>query len=253
MGLLIFGIACVAIGGLLLYTRQSSLSRAMDIKYYETSKVSEVVGIYQPVKEELGVGNYSGIIVELSGIANSDSPITAQHSKRPALYVEAWVNREYEVTEQQRDDKGNYRTVTVRRSETVSRHTNYVPFYLDDGSGATVRVDMNGAKKDLITSQDRYEPESSPGFGHDSSRTLGYRYQEKIIPNGARLYVLGELSDRDGELTVVKPAESGKQFIVSTKSEQELIKRAESSAQWKLVGAIIIAVAGLGIVVASFF
>jgi len=44
----------------------------MDIKYHETSRVVDVVDTYKQIKDELGVGNYSGNIVELSGNGHSD-------------------------------------------------------------------------------------------------------------------------------------------------------------------------------------
>lgn len=254
---IIAGIVFMGLGAGLFYGRNRSLGKALDIKYYETSKVKELVETYQSIRQELGVGNYSGTIVELSGVGHSDSPLIAEFSRRPSLYYETSVVREYEVTEQQRDKDGNYRTVTSRRSETVSNNSQYIPFYLDDNSGAKILVDMKGAKKDLVQSHNRFSPEPPQGFslnfGSGGSKTIGYRYQEKIIPADVRLYVLGELSDRSGELSVVKPSEKDKYFIVSTKSEEEIVKSAESAALWQKIGAIVSILVGVGLVVAAFF
>lgn len=255
MFLLIIGIILMAVGGVLLVTRLRSLNLAMDIKYYETSKVADVVDTYQQLKDELGVGNYSGNIVELSGTGGSDSPLFAEFSQRSALYYQATVTREYEVTEQIKDNDGRYRTETKRKSEQVSKNEQYIPFYLDDGSGSKIMIDMKGAKKHPIQSYDEFRQEAPQGYssyGGTGSKTIGYRYKEKMIPADMRLYVLGEVSDRRGELAVIKPQESGKPFIVSTKSEEELTKSAEGSAKTQLIIAILLDLAGAACVVAYF-
>ena len=256
--LLIIGVAMIAGGVGLYFSRQASLNKAMDIKYYETSKISEVVSIYDDIKGEIGGGNYNGTIVELKGTGSTNNPLTAEFSKKPALYYEATVVREYEVTEQEKDSDGNYRTVTKRKSETVSSNKLGTPFYLDDGSGKQILIDIEGADLDLINSFDRFEQNAPAGFSLSSllssgSKTLGYRYKEKMLPVGAKLYILGEASDRRGELAVIKPQEKGKKFIVSTKSEEEILKSTEGAAMWKMVGAIALAVIGVGMVIGSFF
>ena len=78
----------------------------------------------------------------------------------------------------------------------------------------------------------------SLGMTPGGRRILGYNYTESIIPIGQRIYVIGEASDSDGALIIKKPREKGKPFIVSLKSEEEIIGSHESSAKWYLVGAI---------------
>lgn len=255
--LLIIGVLLLLAGGGFYYARQQQLSKALDIKYYETSSIQEITQLYNDLKDTVGIGSYSGNIVELVGIGLSDYPLTAVHSQRPALAYEASVEREYEVTEQERDNEGNYRTVVKRRSETVSQQSEYVVFTLNDGSGSLIKVDMKGARRDFMQSVDRFESEAPRGmnisFGNSSgSRTIGYRYTEKIIPNNAKLYVLGEVNDRSGELMVSKPKEKDKPFIVSTKSEDDLIQTAESNAKWQKIASIVSAIAGVGCIIASF-
>ncbi len=260
--LLIIGILLIAAGGGLYYLRQQQLNKALDIKYYETSTAKQVIDLYNDVKDTVEVGNYSGTIVELSGMGIANNPLTAPHSQRPVIYYEATVEREYEVTEQERDNEGNYRTVNRRSSETVSKQSEYAVFTFNDGSGATLNVDMQGANKELVQSVDRFEAEAPAGFNLNlsfgganvgNSRTIGYRYKERIIPNNTKLYILGEVTDRSGELLITKPKEKGKPFIVSTKSEDELVRGAESSAKWQFIGAIASAVIGVILIIASFF
>ena len=56
-----------------------------------------------------------------------------------------------------------------------------------------------------------------------------------------------------GQLMVQKPSEKGKHFIVSTKSEEEIINSAESAAKWQYFGAIASVIVGVGLVIAAFF
>jgi len=136
-----------------------------------------------------------------------------------------------------------------------------VNFYLQDATGK-VLVNPKGADLGKETVVDRFETYRSGGpgsidFGNfhftlsnasGSGGTLGYRFHEEILPVGRSAYVLGEVSDASGQLIVQKPAEKGR-FIVSLKSEQELVKSASSSVQWTLYGAILCGIAGVVLVV----
>lgn len=257
---IVIGLVLIGIAVGLYFARQRALNKVMNIKYHETSKASDVVSIYNELKLELGEGNYSGNIVELSGIGSSSNPLMAEHSNSACLYYKAQVTREYEYTETERDSEGNSKTVTRRGSETVSNNERYIPFYLDDGSGAKIMVDMEGAEKHTVQSVDRFENNAPSGFsiniggGYSNSRTLGFRYKEHIIPNNSKLYVLGEASDRRGEFGIIKPKDSkDNNFIVSTKSEEEIIKSTQSSAGMYMVFAIIAAIAGVGSIIYQFF
>jgi len=60
-------------------------------------------------------------------------------------------------------------------------------------------------------------------------RTLGYRYREWILPPQQRIYVLGGANVRSGEPCIMKPNERGQKFMVSVKSEEEIVKGATST------------------------
>jgi len=254
--MIIVGIILIGLSVILFFVRRRSLNKIMNIRYHQTSKVIEVLDEHKMIKENLGEGNFNKI-VELSGVATSDNPLEAEHSGNPVLYYRTTVSREFEVRVQKKDNNDNYYWDTERRTDVISSNERYVPFHLDDNSGAKIKVDMEGAEKIAQKSFDRFEHEAPRGFsvsfGSDS-KTLGYRYEEFSIPNKFTLYVLGEASDRRGnELMVIKPNKEGENFIVSTKSEDELIKSEESTSFWLMVGSISSIVGGLGLIVSSFF
>jgi hypothetical protein len=75
-------------------------------------------------------------------------------------------------------------------------------------------------------------------------RTLGYRYQEWIVPINRQVYVLGQATDSRGELCLERPTEGGKPFIISLKSEEQLVAGAQGSAQWMGLAAGVLLAAG---------
>ncbi|MCS6796087.1 MAG: E3 ubiquitin ligase family protein [Raineya sp.] len=263
MGLVIAGIVCIAIAIGLWFHRKSQLNKSLNIKYQQTTTAKNIWENYEDIVGTVGQGHYSEI-VEVKGIAKCDQPLLADHSRKPVVYYKASVIHEYEVQEQQRDSNGNVRWVTRRRSETIASNEQSVPFYIDDGSGKTIAVNPALAEKHTTTSVDRFERELSQGYLNQNrnshwgmqlinflsnvntygSRTLGYRLVEECIPVNVRLYVYGEANDRDGELTISKPRDENQNFIVSVKSEEELVQAAESSASLSLVGAIALVIIG---------
>jgi E3 Ubiquitin ligase len=102
----------------------------------------------------------------------------------------------YEVTD--RDSDGDSRT--SRRSEVVASNERFAPFVVEDESGA-VGVRGEGAEVDALEVMNRFERETG-GAGTitlggvtvnlgGGARTVGYRYEEKILPVDSPVYVLG--------------------------------------------------------------
>jgi len=70
-------------------------------------------------------------------------------------------------------------------------------------------------------------------------KSIGYRYTEDAIRLNSDLYVLGDANDRDGKLVVSKPKDKKYPFIVSNKSEDELIGDLGSSIKGLTIGAYV--------------
>ncbi len=252
---IIIGVILIGLAVFLYYNRQNALNKSLDVRYYETSKISESSEIYKSVKAELGEGHYSGNIVEFKGIGSTEKPLLSEHTETECLYYYASVERKYEAEEETRDSEGRVSRRWVTRTETVSSNEKMKTFTLNDGSGAKVLVNPEGASIDAIDHYSEYRPEKgnraiaetlTSAFLGGGGRTLGYTYTERIIPNNAKIYVLGELSDKEtGKLTVKRPSEAGKTFIVSVKSEEQIVEDANSSAAWQLYGGIASAVIGV--------
>lgn len=204
--------------------------------------------------EGLGAGSLT-FPAALEGTVRCAEPLEAELSQTPAVYYSAQVRRELETpagTGEPGHDKGPQRS-----SEQVAQRKQSIPFELEDASGS-IAVDPEGARFLAEKSLSRFEPEQSAGAAlqvgrfrltlsgtpQGTSRTLGYRFEEEAIPVGRRVYVLGEATDRGGTLRVASPAES-KDFLVSVKSRDQLLRELGSGSRALLIAAIVCAVIGV--------
>jgi len=194
-------------------------------------------------------------IVEVKGTLRCDEPLTSEMTGTECAYYSAAVVREY--LEEDRDDNDVTRD---RCRETLSSNVQSVPFRVEDAMGV-VAVDPEGAEVDAKSVMDRFErftgqegPSVSLGgvtlrLG-ERERTLGYRYQESILPVDAPVYVLGAVRE-GGAIGAPPPGTEGARFIISHRSEEALTKSiggdarvlALVSAGLGAFGAIFIAVA----------
>lgn len=264
----IIGFVLIGVAVGLWFYRKSQMEKSFNMRYQETNTAKDIWDNYEDIVKAVGNGNYTEI-VEVKGIGVSDHPLIGEYSGKPVLYYKTSLIHEYEVQEQERDSNGRSRWVTVRRSEIISSNEQASPFYIDDNSGKKILVNASEAEKITHKIVDRFERELSQSYlnqnrgtswgeqlinfigdiNRTNSRTIGYRFVEEAIPINARLYVYGEASDRDGELMIVKPKDRKQNFIVSVKSEEELVKSAESTAKALLIGAIACAVLGVAAIV----
>jgi hypothetical protein len=135
-------------------------------------------------------------------------------------------------------------------------------FVVDDGTGQVV-VAPAGADVDhpeqVVDRFDRHDGSGSAGAGvldsvlsavllsGDRSGTIGFETEEWIIRPGARLYVHGEVSDASGRLRFAKPDKG--RYVISTRSEQEIVRGDRRNAAIALGAAAVAAVAGVVLVV----
>jgi hypothetical protein len=130
-----------------------------------------------------------------------------------------------------------------------------VEFELRDATGAVTVVPAD-AKFDARKVVERFEPaEAALGItigGVDftvpmpvgTRRTLGYKVVEHVLAVGDRLYVHGEARDRDGRVVLCKPRDRHERFIISGRSQEELVREAVGRARWLKIGALACFVGG---------
>ena len=145
----------------------------------------------------------------------------------------------------------------VQQTREVSRERSPHPFDLRDATG-TVTVLPEGASIDHAQKvYDRFEDKEgfqidlgamSFGAGGD---VIGYQREEWVIQPDTQLYVLGGVQSGASGPAVGRPREG--RFVISTRSEETLVK---SALRQKAIGTVcggIAAAAGVACIVIAFF
>jgi hypothetical protein len=207
---------------------------------------------------ELGSAGSFRKVCEVVGTARPgpDGAATATVSKVACVWHRNVVTRRYQRYVNRSDGKRRLE----RGSEVVSTFASSAPFTVSDDSGS-VLVSPDGAAVDR---PERVHSEFRQGSGTGSltamgitinlgslDGTIGFKTEEWAIRPGTRLYVLGEVTDQDGELRFGKP-EKGR-FIISTRSEAELTSRARRLQRVAMGAAAVTAAGGLALLVAALF
>jgi hypothetical protein len=221
----LFGIVAWVIAGVLLDVRRKTLAKTELMRGVQTSLASEVSA------------SAPGTLVEVKGTLRCEEPLTSEMAEKTCAYYHTQVVRVYEVTD--RDSDGDART--SRRSEVVASNERFAPFVVEDESGA-VGVRGEGAEVDALEVMNRFERETG-GAGTitlggvtvnlgGGARTVGYRYEEKILPVDSPVYVLGAAQE-DGQVGVPSEEGEGERFLMSYRSEEQLEKKYKRDALWQ--------------------
>ena len=251
MELIIIGVLLV-IGGLLcVFLLRPRISGAlMEIRFMETTPIADLAAILEQLRDAGADEGSLRQYVELKGAAEADQPDAMPFSGERVAYGRAKRVRVTERQESYRDSNGRTRTRTVKHEETVSDEKTSAPAYLSDSSingqpGKRVLLDLSagGIKLDIPKTYDRFEPSNERRIG--SSRVVGYKKTEHTIKQKQQLYVIGDVYVNGGVMTLGKPSEPKKPFIVSTKSEEELINTNKRNASMALYGGVGAAVLGV--------
>lgn len=226
------------------------------------TRVGELIDTARTVAGELGGGGFTENAA-LTGTVRCDRPLVAPLSERPCLYYRMTVRRRYEEQVERRDSDGDIVRETRRGTETMSTQEEGTHFELVDGEHH-LPVAVGGIDwKAQVETVDQFQPEA-PGlqlsFGRFSMalnhggglgrRTLGYEYEEHLVPLDGQFTLIGQVTDSGGPLTMRR---GGPIFSISRESRDEQIGSAKGTASWTaaasgiclLIGAILAVVGAL--------
>lgn len=246
----IFGGILIVVGIILFFVQKNYSSKLQSIRLATSSNVADLQRIANEIAGEIGSGNLREY-VKVSGIIRCDRPLISELKQEPCVYYTMRVVREYEEQQTTTDSEGKTRTETRRNSETVSINSQSIPFTLQDNSGDLV-VNPDGGSIETVQILNEFRPENSSGssisFGGFSMaigagmgggrRTIGYRYTESILPCDREVLIIGTAADDGGQVTLRKPIQTDKKFVISLKSEEELAKSTANAAKGFLYGEI---------------
>jgi hypothetical protein len=230
-------------------------NKNIELKFMQTTSIGELINILTE-NARAGLEGYRHY-VELKGLAGSEKPQEAPFSNKKVAYYDAKLYQVYEEEETRTDSKGTTRSIKKNETLVTDQKSSNQVFLKDAGSQEKVDIDISqsGLQLGTLKTLDKFEPVNNINryrfFGNYKYKnmglkTLGFRMVENTIPLGQSLYVLGEaVLEGPGRVIVGKPADSKKPFIVSVKKEEDIIQANRTGARVALIIGIIIAVAGI--------
>ncbi len=260
-------VALLLIGGglsAIFYFRPKTQKDVLEIKYMQTKKISELQDMFNQMDSN-GLGNDYREFVELKGTVVSDNLLNTPFSNRKVAYCESKLAQVTETLEQYRDSNGYTRTRAKQNETTISHEKSSQEIsMIDDSTQTSVVLEINGTgcKLDIPKTFDRFEPKNnlsnyryfnSFSWNRYGSETLGFKMTEETIEPNQSLYVIGEAFRVGNKIHVGKPQDNNKPFIITTKSEEDLINKSNQKALFMLVGGIFAIVIGLGIIISKLF
>lgn len=257
---LIAGVVLIVVAVAAVFVARHERATARTATATETLSCRDVSALSQGVADEVGGGGFSQRCEAVGAAkAGPQGLVDAPESRVDAVWVRTKVvHRYWETVETRREGQTHRRR--QEREETVAEHTSIAPFALADDTGS-VLVHPEGADVDRPEKvADRFEQHAAIDHdggslstllrSTDDSGTLGFRHQEWVIRPGARLYVQGEVADRTGALVFADPQDEGP-FLVSTRSEEEIVAGAQRGARVAATGAGVAAVLGVVLLIAG--
>ncbi len=241
---------------LIFYLRPKLLEDITEIKYLKTKTIAELNDMFTQM-ENSGLGNEYREFVELKGIPVSDNLVVTPFSDKKVVYCESKLIQVTQVTENYRDSNGMMRTRVRKQEIPISNEKSSQYVLLKDNSSQTpvaLEVTASGCDLDIPKSWDRFEPKSNLGhyryfnsfnFGRFGAETLGFKMVEKTINENQSLYVIGEAFKEGNQIHIGKPRDEKKPFIITTKSEEDLVNTSKQKSTMALVGGIIFIVIGI--------
>lgn len=262
--LMIIGVLLVGLGVYLtVFQRAKSANVALEIQAQPTKTFEEVKEALEAMQEYNP--NYREL-VEVKGFASTNETVKTPYTNKQVAFYTAETVQVSETTEEYRDSDGNRRLRTTKHEDRMSAEESSAELLLKDKEGNEIVIETNGVanKLDLIKTHDRLETANpyggaymndpfrrytrynvpSYGTGH---RIIGYKQVEKTLPLGGALYVLGEAYMLANRIWIGPPKDKKQPFIVTTKSEEQMLKETQSSQTTSTVGGIICAVLGLAL------
>lgn len=241
------GLLLLALAAGLAWGHRSQQRKQGLIASTEVCTVSHLRELATSMAEGLGTGSLR-FPAAVSGTVRCAEPLTSELTETESVYFSMMVYRNSEEESQDPGDEGKKRS-----TELMANQRRSVPFEVEDATGS-LAVDPEGASFTAESSLSRKEPvgdgvrELTVGryslqAGADP-KTRSYRFEERTIPVGREVYVLGEVTDTGGELKLAAPAGKGK-LLVSVKSREQMLRDLGSGSKFLRGAAVVFGVLGL--------
>ncbi|MFH0874906.1 MAG: GIDE domain-containing protein [archaeon] len=225
------------VGGFFIYSANNLKKVKKIIETLPTTKISDV----KPG------------IIEVTGVAHSakEKPLKSPLTSKDCFYYKYNIEEKHT----KRDNKGH----TTTSWKTIRSGVDSVPFYVDDGSG---KVLIDPKEADLSV---KINEQANSSFGKDPPEHIkaflkannisfeGFlginktmRYNELLITQNQKLFIIGTAQEGEGGLTI-KKGTAEKLFMVSDSEEKDILKSYGMKYWSNLIGGIFFVLLGLGL------
>lgn len=240
------GLAALAVAAVCGYLTHAAHRRARSMESTETLPVRDLLALHAAAAQAAGEGAFR-YRCEVTGVTrpHRDGALRSGLAGVECVWHRHRITRRYEET--YRDSRGYRKRRTS--TEVLSEHTSTTAFLVEDGTG---RVAIRPAGHRVVGAEkvlDRFDPptggvDGSGGGGDGDGTTIGFRHEEWLVRPGSPFYVHGEAADADGPPAVGAPAGGGV-FLMSVKSERELLRDENRNVLGFGAAAGVAAVAGM--------
>lgn len=253
---IVFAIVLIIVGVVLIaYVRTKTKNNVLEIKYLQTKSIAELKDMFNQM-ENSGLADYREF-VELKGNVTDDTLTDAPFSNQKVAYCESKVKEVTEVKERYTDSQGREQTRIRKIENVISNEKSSQDIFIKDASSeekVALEINSTGCKLDIPKTFDRFENKGNLGgyryfkswdWNRYGAETLGFTMEEETIKPNQSLYVIGEAYKVGDSIHIGKPMDSKKPFIVTTKSEEDLINTSNKNAMISLIGGIASIVIGV--------
>lgn len=249
--------------GAIFYLRPKTQNDVTEIKYMKTKSIEELQEMFSQMAANGLDGDYREF-VELKGTAVSDNLVSTPFSNKKVVYCESNLIQVTEKKEQYHDNNGNLQTRVTKSENSISKEKSSQEIsMIDNSSNYSVVLEINGTgcKLDIPKTFDRFEPKNNLGnygyfnsfsLGRFGAETLGFKMTEKTIDANQNLYVIGDAFKVGDKIHIGEPQDNKKPFIITTKSEEDLINKSNQNALFLLIGGIVAILIGCGMMISMF-
>ena len=246
----IVGGICLIAAIVLFFIHRYQSAKLFSMLSAEAVTVAGLKETATAIVASVGVGSCREY-VKVKGMIRCDTPMLSELTQEPCVHYQMQVIREYEETVTRTNSEGEKYQETERKSETISSNQRSITFQLQDDTGE-IEVNPNNANIETIQVLNEFRPGHAQGgmltFGNFSvalggsqggRKTLGYRYQESILPVDRQAFIVAMASDSSGKLMLQKPAQGSQKFLISLKDEESLVhstKNTVRNLQYAMIG-----------------
>ncbi|MEM9218044.1 MAG: E3 ubiquitin ligase family protein [Cyanobacteria bacterium P01_F01_bin.150] len=252
MFFLVVGVILLLVAIALFFVQKSQTNKAFSLQSAQAATAADLETMAQAIADDIGGGSWREY-VKVWGNITCDRPLQSPLKSADCVFYKTTVTWEYKEEVTKTDSDGKQTTETEKHSETLSSERQSVPFWVQDETGA-IQVDPEDADLETINVVKEFQPNQPRGgmlsygsfsldvspYGRRSGRqTVGYRYQESIVPIDRKGLVVGMVSDHTGELVIQKPLKSDQKFIISLKNDEALtqaVKQGAKQASYGMIG-----------------